>query len=82
MILFYFEDFALFFLHLYIPGTCSSSRYSDFSDIFFKGNGSYLIFNVLSITVIKCGWNELDFSYTFKNKNPETPLEILGYISD
>lgn len=31
---------------------------------------------------MKCGWNELDFSYTFKNKNPETPLEILGYISD
>lgn len=76
MVLFYFEDFALFVLHLYI------SRYSDCSDIFFKGNGSYLIFNVLSITVMKCGWNELDFSYTFKNKNPETPLEILGYISD
>lgn len=80
MVLFYFKDFALFFLHLYIPG--SSSRYSDCSDIFFKGNGSYLIFNVLSITVMKCGWNELDFSYTFKNKNPETPLEILGYSSN
>lgn len=35
-----------------------------------------LISNFFSILVIKCGWNELEFSYTYKNINSETPLEI------
>lgn len=80
MVLFYFEECLLFFLYLYIFG--SLFRYLDCSDIFFKGNGFYLIFNVLSIIVMKCGWNEFDFFYIFKNKNLEIFLEILGYILD
>lgn len=43
---------------------------------------SYICIYLVVHPGMKCGWNELDFSYTFKNKNPETPLEILGYISD